>query len=132
MIGLDTNVLVRFLVQDDPAQARAATAVLDGLTEAEPGFIGREVLVELFWVLRSAYGFEKDALCAAIEGLATSVEIVVENAAEALAAMQLVREEGADFADALVVSAARRVGCEAVPTFDRRAVRLAGMRLIEA
>ena len=57
MIAIDTNVLVRFLTQDDPDQARAATEFMNGLRESDPGFIGREVMVELVWVLERAYGF---------------------------------------------------------------------------
>ncbi len=129
MIGLDTNVLVRFLVQDEPVQARAAAEIMGGLTEASPGFISREVLLEVFRVLRAAYGLDRETLCDAVEGLATSIEIVVEDAGDALAAAAIARAGEADFADAMIVAAARRAGCEALVTFDRKAARLDGARL---
>ena len=69
MIALDTNVLVRFLVQDDPEQARIATTLMDQLTDAAPGFVGREVLVELVWVLERAYGYQRADIAAALDGV---------------------------------------------------------------
>jgi predicted nucleic-acid-binding protein len=69
MIAIDTNVLVRFLTQDDPEQAAAASAFMRGLTPAAPGFISREVMVELVWVLERAYRFSRAEVSAALEGL---------------------------------------------------------------
>ena len=68
-LGLDTNVLVRFLVQDDAVQAEAATALIGSLTEAAPGFVSREVLVELVWVLERAYNLGRADIARALDGL---------------------------------------------------------------
>ena len=69
MIALDTNVVVRFLTQDDPAQSAQANALMAELTEAEPGFLCREVVVELVWVLECAYDLPRDRIAAALDGL---------------------------------------------------------------
>lgn len=132
MIGLDTNVVVRFLTDDDPVQSPLARALFDALTEDEPGFIGRETLVELFWVLRRAYRFEVSQICEVIDELIASLEIVVEAADDAAAATAAAREASVDFADHLIVAAARGRGCAEVVTFDARAARLEGARLLTA
>lgn len=132
MIGLDTNVVVRFLTDDDPVQSPLARALFDSLTEGEPGFIGRETLVELFWVLRRAYRLKVSQVCDVIDELVSSLEIVVEAADDAVAATSAARASGADFADNLIVAAARRSGCAEVVTFDGRAARLEGARLLTA
>lgn len=69
MIALDTNVLVRFLTRDEPTQAAAADCVIAGLSVAEPGFVGREVMLELVWVLERAYRLPRAEVIAALEGL---------------------------------------------------------------
>ncbi len=95
MIALDTNVLVRFLVQDDPTQGQAAAELVDGLTEQEPGYICREVIVELVWVLERAYKMTRAQIAPAVEGLLTSREFVVEDADRV--GLGLVDREGPDF-----------------------------------
>lgn len=69
MIGLDTNILVRFLVQDDPTQAEAGCPLIDRYSVREPAFVGREALIEAVWVLDGAYGFTPDRVAPAILGL---------------------------------------------------------------
>ena len=80
MIALDTNVLVRFLVQNDPGEARVAAEVFDRLTDADPGFVSREVLVELVWVLERAYGYGYLEISGALDGLLCSTELLIEAA----------------------------------------------------
>jgi predicted nucleic-acid-binding protein len=121
--GLDTNVLVRFLVQDDPKQAEAARALIAGCTAAEPAFIGREVLIETVWVLESAYGFRQEQVAPAILGLLEAEEIVVEAMEDAVLAVEAYGAGMADFADHMIVAAARRAGCGTLYTFDRKAAR---------
>ena len=82
MIGLDTNILVRFLVQDDPAQAAAARSLMTRCSAQAPGFVGREVLVETVWVLERAYRLTPAAISAAILGLLEAEELVIEQAIE--------------------------------------------------
>ena len=74
MITLDTNVLVRYLVEDDVQQAEAARVLLAGLTAERPGFVCREVAVELVWVLERAYEFSRDRISTVLEELVASEE----------------------------------------------------------
>ncbi|MGY6537232.1 MAG: PIN domain-containing protein [Pararhodobacter sp.] len=130
MIALDTNVLVRFLVQDDPDQARLAAEIFDHLTDATPGFVGREVLVELVWVLERAYRLGRAEIAGALDGLLASTELVIEGADEVGPALELYRNDGFGFADLMIAAAARRVGARELVTFDRKAARLPGVRLL--
>tara|TARA_R110002072_G_scaffold2173_4_gene18039 strand:- start:4317 stop:4715 length:399 start_codon:yes stop_codon:yes gene_type:complete len=130
VIALDTNVLVRFLVQDDPDQARLAGDVMDQLTDAAPGFVGREVLVELVWVLERAYRLDRAEIAEVLDGLLASTDLVIEGADQVGPALELYRKEGFGFADLMIDAAARRAGASVVVTFDRKAARLPGMRLL--
>lgn len=132
MIALDTNVLVRFLVQDDPEQARIANMVLDQLTDAAPGFVGREVLVELVWVLERAYGYQRADIAAALDGLLSAIELVIEAADEVGVAVDRYRNDGFGFADLMIAAAARRADATELVTFDRKAARLPRVRLLTA
>jgi predicted nucleic-acid-binding protein len=130
LIGIDTNVLVRFLVRDDPDQARAASDFIGQLTEAEPGFVCREVLVELVWVLERAYRFGRVEIAQAIEGLLSATELVVEAANDVGSAIDLYRREGYGFADLMIASSVRRAGAKGLVTFDRKTGRLPNVRLL--
>ncbi len=132
MIGLDTNVLVRFLVQDDPDQAAAATAFMAGLTEAEPGFVSREVLIELVWVLERAYGLSRADIAKALDGLLEARELVIEAADRAAVAVDRYRKGGPGFADQMIALAGQGAGCRDTISFDRKAAGLPGMRLLGA
>jgi predicted nucleic-acid-binding protein len=130
VIALDTNVLVRFLVQDDPDQARVAGEIIEQLTEEAPGFVSREVLVELVWVLERAYRLARAEIAGAIDGLLASTELVVEGADAIGSALELYRNDGFGFADLMIAAAARRAGASELVTFDRKAARLPGVRLL--
>jgi predicted nucleic-acid-binding protein len=132
VIAIDTNVLVRFLVQDDPEQAGLAGAVIDTLSETVPGFISREVLIELVWVLERAYRLSKPDIAGAIDGLLASAELVIEGADEVGSALELYRNDGFGFADLMIAAAARRAGAKELVTFDRKAAQLPGVRLLGA
>ena len=132
MIALDTNVLVRFLVDDDVDQAKIAGILIDQLTDAAPGFIGREVLVELVWVLERAYGYERADIAAAFDGLLSATELLIEDADDIGLALELYRNDGFGFADLMIVAAARRAGAVELATFDQKAARLPGVRLLSA
>lgn len=129
MIGLDTNVLVRYLVQDDPAQAAAASAVIDRLTENDPGYLSLVTVVELHCVLRRAYTISPARCGELIEGLLDSRELRVDQAATVRAALTASRD-GLDFADALIAELGRAAGCEHTVTFDRQAATSTAMRLL--
>jgi len=118
-ITADTNVLVRALVQDDPEQARAASALLQ---RAELVAIPLPVLCELVWVLRRVYGFTRDDCARAIEALMDSKTVVADRPAVAVG-LQLLAS-GGDFADGVIAFAGRLLGSEQLVTFDRNAARL--------
>lgn len=130
MIGLDTNVLVRYLAQDDDAQAAIATEVIESLSEAEPGFISLVTLVESSWVLTRAYGVDPDSLVTTLDLLLTSRELVLEHADAVRTAVDAVRD-GAELSDAVIAEIGREAGCSRTVTFDRAAARRAGMSLLE-
>lgn len=130
MIGLDANVIVRYLAQDHPEQSARASELIDGLTAAKPGFVSLVAMVETYWVLRSAYG-ESRARCAElIDGLLDARELRVGSDAIVRAASAACRDDGADFADAVIAELGRVAGCEHTMTFDRRAARGRHMRLL--
>lgn len=130
MIALDTNVVVRFLVQDEAEQSRRATEFIEELSSDDPGLVSREVLLELVWVLERAYGYSRLEIASAIEGLLSSSELILEAADDVGPALNLYRSEGCGFADLLIAAAARRLGASSVVTFDRKAARLPGARLL--
>lgn len=132
MIALDTNVLVRFLVQDDVDQAKIAGEIIDQLTDAALGFIGREVVVELVWVLERAYGYERTDIATALDGLLSARELLLEDADDIGPALEFYRNEGFGFADLMIAAAAHRSGAVELVTFDRKAARLPGVRLLSA
>ncbi len=130
MIGLDTNVLVRYIAQDDPGQAAAATALIESLSADAPGFVTLVSAVELVWVLKACYGANRDSIAEVLETLLRTKELIVERNDVVWQALRRYRDTQADFADCLIERCAHAAGCEYVVTFDRMAVRDAGMRLI--
>jgi predicted nucleic-acid-binding protein len=127
VIGLDTNVLVRYLTLDDPAQSARATEILEReLTRESPGFVSAVVVAELVWVLERAYRWDRSAIASAVEGLLQVEELRLEHEAEVYAAMFELRRPGADFADGLIGAIATSAGCSRTLTFDRAAQRRAG------
>lgn len=129
MIGLDTNVLVRYLVQDDPEQSALASAVIEDLDESRRGFISLVVLVELHWVLRRAYGIGADEVLAVVDRLLRARELLVQDADLVRRAWRRARA-GGDLPDALVAELGTAAGCEVTVTFDQQAARSPGMRLL--
>ena len=130
MISVDTNVLVRFLVNDDPEQAEAARALLQSVTAEKPAFACREVVVELVWVLERAYGYSRDRIATILEELVATKGLVVEAAEDVAQAAFRYRAGGAGFSDLMVVAAGKRAGALPVYTFDGKAAWLEGVRLL--
>ena len=131
MIGLDTNVLVRHLVQDDLSQSRKATqAITKQCTRDNPGFINRIVLCELIWVLESAYGYPKDTIVAVLEKLLRTSQLKIEDAQSAWTAFRMYQKGKADYADCLLGATNRTAGCERTVTFDQPASKLEGFQLL--
>ena len=131
MVGLDTNILVRYLTQDDPIQSRKATEVIEQvLTEQNPGFISTVAIVETVWVLARAYRFAADQIAGAIERILEADVLVVENEREVFSAMATLSEGRGDFSDALIAELAAKAGCSHTLTFERKAARLPGYQLV--
>ena len=127
MIGLDTNVLVRYIMQDDARQSPLATRLVESLSAASPGFVSLVSVVELAWVLGSAYGLDRDQLVQGLEGLLRTKEIVVDRAEAVWKALRILQKSNADLADCLIERTAASAGCNKTMTFDRGAVKGCGM-----
>ncbi|MCG1054852.1 type II toxin-antitoxin system VapC family toxin [Mycetohabitans sp. B5] len=131
MIGLDTNVLVRYFAQDDPVQARKATALMESLTADRPGYVTQVALIEVVWVLGRAYGVGRHEVAQVIETLLRTKELVVEAAERVWKALRLYATSSADFADCLIERTCHEVQCQYTATFDAKAAKTAGMKLIK-
>ena len=130
MIGLDTNVIVRYIMQDDAKQSPLATRLIESLTPESPGFVPLVSVVELGWVLSSAYDLERNQLVDAFEGLLRTKELIVERAETVWKALRALQSNNGDFADCLISSSASAAGCPRTMTFDRGAAKSSGMTLI--
>jgi predicted nucleic-acid-binding protein len=128
MIGLDTNVLVRYVAQDDPVQSAKATTLIESLSADAPGFVAMVSIVEMVWVLQSCYQSSKAEVVAVLETLLSTKELVVERAEVVWQALRHFAEAKADFADCLIERCANLAGCEYTLTFDSKAAKTAGMR----
>lgn len=130
MIGLDTNVLVRYIMQDDPKQSPKATKLIGALTVAAPGFVPLVSMVELAWVLSSCYGLTRDQVVQTLELMLRTKEIVIDSADLVLKALRIFKASNADFADCLIERSASSAGCTDTMTFDVNAAKTAGMTLV--
>jgi predicted nucleic-acid-binding protein len=130
VIALDTNVLVRFLAEDAPEQTAAAQKLMFSLSEEEPGFVCREVVLELARVLERSYRISRARIADALVSLIAASEILVETSDDVAAAVALWRG-GPGLGDLMVAAAARRAGARTLVTFDRKAVGLPGATLLE-
>lgn len=120
MIAVDTNVLVRLLVGDDPAQAAKARALFDQAAASDQLiWVSDTVLVEMVWTLSRVYGRTRADIVAALLALASHGTVVLESPEAVEAAIQLYERGPADFADGLLCTKAALAGCKQVATFDR-------------
>ena len=127
MIGLDTNVLVRYVTQDDPVQSPKASELIESLTTLSPGFVSLVSVVELVWVLQSCYQCAKNDIVVVLETLLRTRELTVEHAEVIWQALRRFTANNADFADCLIERCAHAAGCEYTATFDLSAAKAAGM-----
>jgi predicted nucleic-acid-binding protein len=130
MIGVDTNVLVRYVVRDDESQYAVAAETLESLTDESPGFITQVVLVELYWVLARSYRYPAATCLALIRGLVATSSLEFDDAEGVVRALELA-EGGADFAAAMIQGAMELFGASETVTFDQAAAHRLGWRLLE-
>ena len=130
MIGLDTNVMVRYVMQDDARQSQKAARLIESLNREAPGFVPLVAIVEFAWVLTSCYELKREQVAAAIDGILRAKEFVIDGIEEIVQALRVYRSGSADFADCLIERSAAAAGCDKTMTFDVAAAKLAGMTLI--
>jgi predicted nucleic-acid-binding protein len=127
MLGLDTNVIVRLFVDDDPDQVLSARRLVASRCSPEkPGFIDRVALCEVIWVLVSVHGYTRLAIADVIEKILGNRDMRLEDSALVGLALQDYRASNVDFADLLIGHVNIAHGCDATATFDRKAARLKG------
>jgi predicted nucleic-acid-binding protein len=130
MTGLDTNVVVRYIMQDDAKQSAKVAALIESLTAEAPGFVSLVSVVELGWVLSSSYGLTREQVAQAIDLLLMAKQVVVDRAEQVLSALRVFKAGSADFADCLIERAAASAGCDRTMTFDVAAAKTARMTLL--
>lgn len=132
MLGLDTNVLVRYLTQDDVVQSQKASEIIESeCTKESPGFINSIVICELVWVLSRAYRYKKKDICMVLKRLFTCSEIMLENSDVAWGALHEYENGSADFADYLLSKINRVNGAETTITFDNACQGIQLFRVIK-
>ncbi len=125
MIGLDTNVLVRYLAQDDAIQSPRATQIIEHqLTEEWPGFISLVTMVETVWVLHRVYGLSNNEVAEAVERILQADTLLVQNEQETFTAMMALKLGAGSFSDALIGALGAWAGCKVALTFDKKVKRL--------
>ncbi|WP_290906079.1 type II toxin-antitoxin system VapC family toxin [Aquabacterium sp.] len=131
MIGLDTNVLVRYIMQDDAKQAAKATKLIESLSPEDPGFVTLVSVIELVWVLSSCFDLTREQISQALDALLRAKQLVVDQADQVVRALRIYSSRSADFADCLIERTASSAGCAKTMTFDVAASKQAGMTLIQ-
>ena len=127
MLGIDTNILVRFLVRDDEMQfLRARKLIKRESTAGRRVFVNQLVLMETEWVLRSRYAVEKSQIIAAISGLLDATDVQFEDEPSVEEALYIWKDAPADFANCLIGAKNRRLGCRTTASFDLKASKLPG------
>ena len=130
MIGIDTNVLVRYIAQDDPVQSKLASRLVEHeCGPTTPGYISHVTLVELVWVSESCYGSNRAEIAEILRRILGIRHLVIQEAEVAWKALRSFETCTADFADCLIERTAATAGCALVMTFDKAAAR-AGMTLL--
>ncbi|MGA7460876.1 MAG: type II toxin-antitoxin system VapC family toxin [Candidatus Korobacteraceae bacterium] len=131
MIGLDSNILIRYFAQDEPDQSRRATVLIERhLSARTPGFVSVVALAETMWVLQRVYRLRKDQVALIIEQMLGADALIVEHEAAVATALTALWEDRGDFADALIGAINAQSGCSRTITFDRKALRLPGFELL--
>lgn len=131
MTGIDTNIILRAALDDDPVQSPLAQDLLESLTRDAPGFVTMVTLAEVFWIIRRREGFDRPTALALIRGLVESEVLEFDDGEGVVLALEAA-DDGADFAGALIASTMAQFGVTETVTFDRRAAQRLGWRLLES
>ncbi|MGO9317518.1 MAG: PIN domain-containing protein [Terracidiphilus sp.] len=132
MNGLDTNILIRYLTQDDPIQSPKATKIIERrFTQEDPGFISLVTMAETVWVLGSVYELPETEIADTVERILQADTFAVQNEQQVFTAMVALRRGWGAFADALIAALGAWAGCESTLTFDKKALRLEGFELVD-
>ena len=132
MIGLDTNVIVRYLAQDDARQAAIATRLFEKTLSADSrGFISVVTLAEVVWVMATSYATPRETIVDVVERLLTAPQLTIERADIVWRAVAVFRDSRADFSDALIAALGIEAGCSTTVTFDRRAAVSPGFEALK-
>ena len=130
MPALDANILVRYLVADDTKQFQSAMTLIESADEEAPLFLPLSVVIELEWVLRSLYSFDKTTLITTFNQLLGTQELVFQDEDIVEVALSLYTENNTDFADCLHIATAHVNDYTPMITFDRKAARVSGAELL--
>jgi len=132
MNGLDTNILIRYLTQDDPDQSPKATRIIERrFTRERPGFISLVTIAEAVWVLGSVYALADREIAYTVERMLQADTLLVQNEQQVYTAMVALRRGWGAFGDALIGALGAWAGCDSTLTFDKKALRLAGFELLD-
>lgn len=129
MIALDTNVIIRYVVQDDQKQAQQATTVIENLSQDNPAFISSIVLCEVNWVLKSAYNIPKEKRIEVLQHILSIGCFHIEQLECCIRALRKYESETADFSDYLIAEIAKQNGYDTVITFDKKALKSEDFKL---
>lgn len=129
-IGLDTNLLVRWIVNDDPRQVSQVRQLFANLKADQVFFVSLIVLVELAWVLRRNYGYTLRDVAYAIDRLCTTRFLEIEEQALVMQGLDRLLNDNADLADALIAALNVQAGCATTYTFDKSASKIPGMTFL--
>lgn len=131
MIGLDTNILLRYFLADDRGQhTRAVNFIAARCSKDDPGFVNRVSLCELVWVLTRGFAYERAEVVRTVEALLVSTDIVLEDHDAVRRALNAFKSNSVGFIDLLIRAINEAHGCDATATFDRRAAKLDGFMAV--
>jgi len=131
MLGIDTNILIRYIVQDDPVQSPLVSHFLKKeCTEQAPCYISHIVLCEVVWVLESAYDYKREKIAETLKLILETSHFIVEEPARTWCALEAYQKQSMDFSDALLGETNQLQGCETTVTLDRKASKMDTFRLL--
>lgn len=131
LVGIDTNVLARYILQDDEKQAKTASDFLESLHPGYQGYITKTVLVELVWLFAQGYKLPRNTIANVITEILTTNTLQIESANQVSQALAQYQQTTADFSDLLIATTAKNKGCEQTVIFDKKASKHANMTLLD-